>query len=103
MLPSFQRDFGLVGINQRKFDDLSSNILSCFQAGMFFGALASSPISDKWGRKRCMAAAIFVFLIGASMQTGSRGLVGLIMAGRAVAGLGIGAAAPVIPVSVTPI
>ncbi|KAM5350408.1 hypothetical protein ACJ41O_006913 [Fusarium nematophilum] len=79
-------------------DDLTSNIVSCFQAGMFFGALASHPISDRWGRKWCMTVATFVFLIGASMQTGSPGIVALIMAGRCIAGLGIGASAPVIPV-----
>ncbi|KAG8631770.1 hypothetical protein KVT40_000910 [Elsinoe batatas] len=37
-------------------------------------------------------------MVGAAMQTGSPGLVDLIMAGRAIAGLGIGAVAPVIPV-----
>lgn len=98
ILPSFERDFGLVNISQKRMDDLTSNILSCFQAGMFFGALASHPISDRWGRKWCMFVACVVFLTGASMQTAAHGIVGLIMAGRCIAGLGIGAASPVIPV-----
>ncbi|KAI8158213.1 hypothetical protein K4K49_002865 [Colletotrichum sp. SAR 10_70] len=71
ILPSFERDFGLIGKTQRQLDDLTSNIVSCFQGGMF---------------------------LGASIQTGSRGIVALVMAGRCIAGLGIGASAPVIPV-----
>lgn len=98
ILPSFERDFGLLGKSQKELDDLTSNIVSCFQAGMFCGALASHPVSERWGRKRCMSVAILVFMIGAAMQTASMGMVGLVMAGRAIAGIGIGGTAPVVPV-----
>lgn len=98
ILPSFERDFGLLNRSQKQLDDLTSNIVSCFQAGMFFGALASHYISERLGRKRCIFYATIVFMCGAAMQTASQGLIGLIMAGRAIAGLGIGGTAPVIPV-----
>lgn len=70
---------------------------------MFFGALSSYFLVERFGRKICMAVAIFVFMIGAAMQTASSGLVSLVMAGRAIAGLGIGATAPVIPVYIAEI
>ncbi|KAG6368412.1 hypothetical protein INS49_002618 [Diaporthe citri] len=98
ILPSFERDFGLLNKSQKELDDLTSNIVSCFQAGMFFGALGSHFFSERFGRKRCIFYATIVFMCGASMQTASHGLVGLIMAGRAIAGIGIGGTAPVIPV-----
>jgi MFS family permease len=98
ILPAFERDFGLLNKSQKELDDLTSNIVSCFQAGMFFGALGSHFASERFGRKRCIFYATIVFMCGAAMQTASHGLVGLIMAGRAIAGLGIGGTAPVIPV-----
>lgn len=45
----FQIHFGLVNddgtINKAKADDVSSNVVSVLQAGAFFGALGSAPIS----------------------------------------------------------
>lgn len=98
VLPAFERDFGLEDISEKALNDLTSNIVSCFQAGMFFGALASYFTVERWGRKTCMAISIAIFMVGAAMQTASHGMVALIMAGRAIAGLGIGGTAPVIPV-----
>lgn len=65
---------------------------------MFFGALASYFTVERWGRRRRMAISIAIFMIGAAMQTAAHGMVSLIMAGRAIAGLGIGGTALVIPV-----
>lgn len=47
--PYFQQHFGLVdddgSVNTKKSDAVSSNVVSVLQAGAFFGALASAPIS----------------------------------------------------------
>lgn len=47
--PYFQQHFGLVkddnSVDQKKLDAVSSNVVSVLQAGAFFGALASAPLS----------------------------------------------------------
>lgn len=75
----------------------AANILSAFQAGLFFGALASYLSAERFGRKRSLCGFLVIFMVGAALMTGSRGSLGLLIAGRVVAGLGIGTAAPVIP------
>ncbi|KAH7049396.1 general substrate transporter [Macrophomina phaseolina] len=103
ILPSFERDFGLADLSEKEFDDLSSNILSAFQAGLFFGALASYLFAERYGRKWSLCGFLAIFMLGAALMTGSRGSLGLLIAGRVVAGLGIGTAAPVIPVYIAEI
>ena len=45
----FQIKFGIRPVegpaNQNRIDDISSNVVSVLQAGAFFGALGSAPIS----------------------------------------------------------
>lgn len=40
----FRSHFGIAG-NQKQIDAVSSNVVSVLQAGAFFGALISAPIS----------------------------------------------------------
>ncbi|KAG8745058.1 hypothetical protein FRC10_008910 [Ceratobasidium sp. 414] len=89
-LPSFRRDFGLDRASQHERDTLSGNIVSTFQAGTFFGSLLTFPLVEKYGRRKGMLAAGCIFMIGAILMTASNGRLGLIYAGRGVAGLGIG-------------
>ncbi|KAK0615492.1 putative quinate permease, partial [Lasiodiplodia hormozganensis] len=98
ILPSFERDFGLANLSEDELNDLTSNILSAFQAGMFFGALGSYWFAERFGRKRSLCGFICVFMVGAAFMTGSSGRLALLITGRAVAGVGIGATAPVIPI-----
>ncbi|KAH7337379.1 general substrate transporter [Rhizoctonia solani] len=97
-LPSFRRDFGLDRASQRERDTLSGNIVSTFQAGTFFGSLLTFPLVEKYGRVRGMLAAGIVFLVGAVLMTASNGHLGMVYAGRGIAGLGIGSASLIIPV-----
>ncbi|KAG8772849.1 hypothetical protein FRC12_002862 [Ceratobasidium sp. 428] len=102
-LPSFRRDFGLDRASQHERDTLSGNIVSTFQAGTFFGSLLTFPLVEKYGRKKGMLAAGWVFLVGAILMTASNGRLGLIYAGRGIAGLGIGSASLIIPVYIAEI
>lgn len=98
----FQSHFGIAG-NQKRIDAVSSNVVSVLQAGAFFGALGSAPISSKIGRRWTMQAFTVIFTVGAILQTvagGSNGL-GLIYSGRVIAGLGIGGISAVAPAFVS--
>ncbi|KAI0338839.1 general substrate transporter [Trametopsis cervina] len=100
--PYFQQHFGFFG-DKKKSNNISSNVVSVLQAGAFFGALGSAPISNRIGRRYTLLLFSLVFSVGAILQTvagGSRGL-GYIYAGRVVAGVGIGAISAVAPAYVS--
>ncbi|RDX42416.1 general substrate transporter [Lentinus brumalis] len=103
----FKEYFGLLNpdgtTNQSKSDNVSSLVVSVLQAGAFFGALGSAPISAAIGRRWALLSFMTIFSVGAILQTvagGSRGI-GYIYAGRVVAGVGIGAISAVAPAYVS--
>ncbi|KAI9060694.1 general substrate transporter [Trametes sanguinea] len=103
----FKSHFGLTNpdgsSNTKKANDVSSNVVSVLQAGAFFGALGSAPLSAAIGRKWSLFLWTIIFAVGAILQTvagGSRGL-GYIYAGRVIAGIGIGAISAVAPAYVS--
>ncbi|CAO1597510.1 hypothetical protein XANCAGTX0491_001317 [Xanthoria calcicola] len=67
-------------------DSLITSILS---AGTFFGAIIAGDIADFIGRRMTIIAGCTVFMIGVILQTASAGL-GLLVAGRLIAGFGVG-------------
>ncbi|SMY28530.1 unnamed protein product [Zymoseptoria tritici ST99CH_1A5] len=97
-LPSFRRDFGLENRTQFERDTLQGNIVSTFQAGTFFGALLTFPIGERIGRKKAIMIASAIFLLGGSLMTAAQGHLGLIYAGRGIAGFGIGSVSLMVPV-----
>lgn len=71
----------------------SSLIVSILSAGTFFGALIAGDVADWIGRKLTVICGCMIYGIGVIVQisTGSGGdPLGLIVAGRLVAGLGVG-------------
>lgn len=66
-----------------------SLITSILSAGTFFGAIIAGDLADLFGRRLTIIAGCAVFIIGVALQTGSHG-VGLLVAGRLVAGFGVG-------------
>ncbi|KAL2125657.1 hypothetical protein VTJ04DRAFT_2022 [Mycothermus thermophilus] len=66
-----------------------SLITSILSAGTFFGALIAGDFADWIGRRTTVILGCAVFIIGVVLQTASEGL-GLIVAGRLVAGFGVG-------------
>lgn len=97
-LDSFVRDFGLITTSGTDRDTLQGNIVSTFQAGCFFGSLLTFPLAEKIGRKRAILVSAAVFILGGTLMTASHGNLAMLIAGRAVAGLGIGASSLIVPV-----
>ena len=97
-LDSFKQDFGLLDTEGTDLDTLQGNIVSTFQAGCFFGSLLTFPLAEKIGRKRAILVAAAVFLLGGTLMTASHGKLAMLIVGRAVAGLGIGAGSLIVPV-----
>jgi sugar porter (SP) family MFS transporter len=72
-----------------------SLIVSILSAGTFFGALIAGDLADWFGRRTTVIAGCFVFIIGVVLQTASSSL-GLLVAGRLIAGFGVGFVSAVI-------
>ena len=66
-----------------------SLITSILSAGTFFGALIAGDLADFMGRRVTIIAGCAVFIVGVILQTASTAL-GLLVAGRLIAGFGVG-------------
>lgn len=104
-LDSFKKDFNLPigssGFASAKNAQVSSNVVSLLTAGAFFGAIFAAFINDRLGRRYSLMIFALVFLVGAAMQVGAHHEVGLIYAGRVIAGLGVGGMSSITPVFVS--
>ncbi|KAL9035422.1 MAG: hypothetical protein Q9180_004870 [Flavoplaca navasiana] len=67
-------------------DSLITSILS---AGTFFGAIIAGDVADFIGRRMTIIVGCTIFMVGVILQTASAGL-GLLVAGRLIAGFGVG-------------
>lgn len=67
----------------------NSLIVSILSAGTFFGAIMAGDIADRIGRRPTIIVGCIVYIIGCVLQAASHGL-GLLVAGRLVAGFGVG-------------
>lgn len=104
-LPSFKSEFNWAQYNQAEKDTVSANIVSCYQAGAIFGAFAAYVAGHFWGRKKGLQLFAGTFILGAGLMLGAdgnRGL-GLIYAGRVLAGVGVGAASNLTPIYISEI
>ncbi|KIJ07626.1 hypothetical protein PAXINDRAFT_102877, partial [Paxillus involutus ATCC 200175] len=71
----------------------NSLITSILSAGTFFGALIAGDCADWFGRRPTIIAGCVIYTIGCVLQVASHGLA-LIVAGRLVAGFGVGFVSP---------
>jgi MFS family permease len=102
-LDSFKTEFAFDTMSKATQNLISANIVSCYQAGAFFGAFFAYPIGHFWGRRIGLLVAGLVFILGAGLMlgvNGDRGL-GLLYAGRVLAGLGVGAGSNITPIYIS--
>ena len=83
------------------FDSPSSTIqgfiTSCMALGSFFGSIASSFVSEPFGRRASLLACAFFWVVGAAIQSSSQNRAQL-MIGRIISGFGVGFGSSVAPV-----
>lgn len=72
-----------------------SLIVSVLSAGTFIGALVAGDIADFFGRRTAIIAGCFIFSVGVVLQVAST-TYDLLVAGRLIAGLGVGFVSAVI-------
>ena len=99
-LPSFVDEFKFDDLSKTRVSLLKANIVSCYQAGAFFGAFFAYPFGHFYGRRWGLVLFSAVFILGAGLMLGTnadRGL-GLIYGGRVLAGIGVGAASNLSPI-----
>ncbi|OAP58181.1 hypothetical protein AYL99_07271 [Fonsecaea erecta] len=99
-LKSFKDEFHFDDLSTSAVNLLSANIVSCYQAGAFFGAFFAYPAGHFLGRRIGLIIFAAVFVLGAGMMLGANGArgLGLIYGGRVLAGIGVGGASNLSPI-----
>lgn len=105
-LPSFEEEFGFAQLEEEgRLSLVKGNIVSLYQAGAFFGSFFAYVSAYFFGRKQSLMLFSLIFILGAGLMlgaTGDRGL-GLILGGRVLAGIGVGACSMIVPIYISEI
>jgi MFS family permease len=102
-LTSFKNEFNWVQYSPGEADLISENIVSVYQAGAFFGAFFAYAAGHYLGRKRGLQIFSGIFVLGAGLMLGANGKrgLGLLYAGRVLAGIGVGGASNLTPIYIS--
>lgn len=99
-LPSFEEEFQFATYSRDDLATLKANVISVYQAGAFFGSIFAYGTSYYLGRRKSLIFFTVIFTLGAGMMLGAsreRGL-SLILAGRVLAGIGVGGCSNMTPI-----
>ncbi|KAI5917923.1 general substrate transporter [Camillea tinctor] len=102
-LPSFIDEFGFNELDTEEKNLTSANIVSLYQAGAFFGSLFAYISTYHLGRRKSLFVFVAIFVLGAGLMLGANGErgLGLILGGRVLAGIGVGAASMIVPIYIS--
>lgn len=102
-LPSFQTEFNVASYSTADWALVSANIVSVYQAGAFFGSLFAYVSNWYVGRRKTLWIFVTVFILGAGLMLGANGQrgLGLILAGRVLAGVGVGGCSMTVPIYIS--
>ncbi|KAI8582480.1 hypothetical protein K450DRAFT_206130 [Umbelopsis ramanniana AG] len=96
---SFQKHFNITAAESA---NLNGNVVSLLQVGCLVGALSANFFGDRFGRRWSVMGYSVVFIVGGILQTiGSD--IGMLYAGRILAGFGIGANSCLVPIYIAEI
>ncbi|CAE6540540.1 unnamed protein product [Rhizoctonia solani] len=90
-LASFQSQFGLDKLSEEELAFTSSNIVSTYQGGCFFGCILAFFVVETFGRRVTLQCASALFCLGAGLMLGAKNSLGLLYGGRLIGGIGVGA------------
>ncbi|VUC35347.1 unnamed protein product [Clonostachys rosea] len=76
---------------------LTGAIVSCYYAGGCLGSFGAGSLTDKWGRKSIVSLSTLLAIIGSAIQAGAINI-GMMIGGRAIAGLATGALLTIVPI-----
>jgi MFS family permease len=104
-LPSFVAEFGFKELSTQELATTKETIVSLYQAGAFFGSLFAYVSAYFLGRKKSLMIFSVVFILGAGLMLGANGErgLGLILGGRVLAGIGVGACSMIVPIYISEI
>jgi len=102
-LPSFTKEFDFASYTPSGLALLQANIVSVYQAGAFFGSLFAYVCSYFLGRRKSLFIFVVVFMVGAGIMLAASGERGIapIIAGRVLAGIGVGGASNMVPIYIS--
>lgn len=94
IMPHFQTAYGTADSTSPSGASLSAHrqsvVVALLSAGCFAGALLGVPTADYLGRRGAIFLVSVIFILGVIVQVATTGNLGAFLAGRFVAGLGVG-------------
>ncbi|KAF6794216.1 MFS quinate transporter [Colletotrichum sojae] len=100
-MDSFKKQYGLMDQPKTVLANLESNIVSVIQAGAFAGALFSTWLANRVGRRFSLIISSILVFIGVALQAAASGHLEAMYVGRFIAGVAIGIASSVNPLYVS--